>query len=830
MSIKISDRVKETSATTGVGTLTLAGAFSSAFDTFSHGIGNGQQTFYVIENAAGWETGIGTYSSAGNTLSRDLILSSSAGGSAVSLVGTSTVFCGQSAVKSVFVDVSGNLDLTRVSGVVFSDGSLQTVAGGNPTSISGWADSTMSARDVLVSGWALANDITMSGWVASNATANSGWGLAADLGISGWAKLADAKILSQGTTLIMGVSGWADLAMSARDAALSGWANSTFAPTAISGWAGSTISNTGAAVSGWANSRDAVISGWALTTLVNSGISLSGWASSTISNGDAAVSGWANDRDIVVSGWSDSTMTARDTALSGWAKSTIDASGQDVRVFAIVTATGALTSAIQNDWYTSGQVVGRLDASGAALIAADTALSGWAQATFDGIPSLTAISGWTSSTIVNSGNALKTSIDASGNAVSGWAQSTFNAIVSSTIVSGWADRTITNSGATLSGWAQSTFDGIPNATAISGWAASTIINSGQAITTAYTAADTAVSGWANTVFGLVPKLTGINSFTNDIDISGGILRLLGGTTTRPVIQIADSGVADDIGIYYVAGNVEPLQIRFNGTTMFGIRSNGILQVDTNQIYMPAGAASILFNNSTLARNTSNGRIDFSLGAVSGIDYTTIIGNSGSKTVVRGAGNQQAPLQEWQNSSSGVVASMKNDGSLYASGGILFTDGSTITSNTLSTSAVSGWANSTIINSGQAVSGWAQNTFTGLPSATQTLTNKRVTPRASGMSDAGGSPFINTDNCDIFIASGQKVNISSFTTNLTGTPTNGQLLWIAVAGTSGAIAITWGASFESSTLTLPTTTVSTTRLDMGFVWNSMTSKWRLVAQA
>ena len=66
-------------------------------------------------------------------------------------------------------------------------------------------------------------------------------------------------------------------------------------------------------------------------------------------------------------------------------------------------------------------------------------------------------------------------------------------------------------------------------------------------------------------------------------------------------------------------------------------------------------------------------------------------------------------------------------------------------------------------------------------------------------------------------------------SLTGTPVNGQKLWIAITGT-GAIAITWGASFESSTVTLPTTTVTTNRLDVGFVWNVATSKWRCVATA
>ena len=114
------------------------------------------------------------------------------------------------------------------------------------------------------------------------------------------------------------------------------------------------------------------------------------------------------------------------------------------------------------------------------------------------------------------------------------------------------------------------------------------------------------------------------------------------------------------------------------------------------------------------------------------------------------------------------------------------------------------------------------------SGTQTLTNKRITSRVSTTASSA-TPTINTDNTDQFGLTAQTVDITSFTTNLTGTPTDGQKLWIYIVGTA-ARAITWGASFEASTVALPTTTVSTNRLDIGFVWNAATSKWRCVASA
>jgi hypothetical protein len=37
-------------------------------------------------------------------------------------------------------------------------------------------------------------------------------------------------------------------------------------------------------------------------------------------------------------------------------------------------------------------------------------------------------------------------------------------------------------------------------------------------------------------------------------------------------------------------------------------------------------------------------------------------------------------------------------------------------------------------------------------------------------------------------------------------------------------------FEASTVALPTTTVSTNRMDIIFIWNTVTSKWRCLSVA
>lgn len=106
------------------------------------------------------------------------------------------------------------------------------------------------------------------------------------------------------------------------------------------------------------------------------------------------------------------------------------------------------------------------------------------------------------------------------------------------------------------------------------------------------------------------------------------------------------------------------------------------------------------------------------------------------------------------------------------------------------------------------------------------TNTRIVPRV-GTTASTATPSINSDLYDFYSITALTVAITSVT--VTGTPTDGQRLWLAITGTA-ARAISWGSSFEASTIALPSTTVTTARLDVGFVWNAATSKWRCVGVA
>ncbi len=111
----------------------------------------------------------------------------------------------------------------------------------------------------------------------------------------------------------------------------------------------------------------------------------------------------------------------------------------------------------------------------------------------------------------------------------------------------------------------------------------------------------------------------------------------------------------------------------------------------------------------------------------------------------------------------------------------------------------------------------------------TLTNKRITPRV-GTDTSAALPAINTDNVDVFSLTAQAANITSFTTNLSGTPTNFQKLIIRIKDNGTARGITWGASFEARGVALPTTTVKSKVLTVGFIYDTATSKWGCVASA
>tara|TARA_R100000654_G_scaffold36217_1_gene61869 strand:- start:11309 stop:13228 length:1920 start_codon:yes stop_codon:yes gene_type:complete len=144
MALVVKDRVKETTSTTGTGTLTLGGAVTG-FQTFTSVLSNSDTTYYAIfESSTGqFEVGLGTFTSSGTTLARTTILESSNSGNAINLTaGAADVFITQPAEKAVYLDASGHIataDGRNVTNVAASTattaGTVTTAAQPNITSL-----------------------------------------------------------------------------------------------------------------------------------------------------------------------------------------------------------------------------------------------------------------------------------------------------------------------------------------------------------------------------------------------------------------------------------------------------------------------------------------------------------------------------------------------------------------------------------------------------------------------------------------------------------------------------------------------------------------------
>ena len=143
MALVVYDRVQETTATTGTGTITLGGAVAG-YQSFAV-VGNGNTTFYCIVNGSAWEVGIGTYSTTGPTLARTTVLSNSSGTtSPITLSGASNVFVTYPSEKSVNLDGSGNVSaLGTISSGVWQGSTIQTAYGGTGVTTSTGASSNV---------------------------------------------------------------------------------------------------------------------------------------------------------------------------------------------------------------------------------------------------------------------------------------------------------------------------------------------------------------------------------------------------------------------------------------------------------------------------------------------------------------------------------------------------------------------------------------------------------------------------------------------------------------------------------------------------------------
>ena len=146
MALILKDRVKESSSSSGTGSITLGGAIPG-YQTFNAAIATGSTVYYTIHNlTAGdddeWEVGVGTFTSPA-TLSRDTVLSSSTGSKVNFTAGASglEVFVTQPAEQALYTN--------QATGIVESSGN---------------GSNTIAFTNINAS-----NIVTVSGTISTNA-------------------------------------------------------------------------------------------------------------------------------------------------------------------------------------------------------------------------------------------------------------------------------------------------------------------------------------------------------------------------------------------------------------------------------------------------------------------------------------------------------------------------------------------------------------------------------------------------------------------------------------------------------------------------------------
>lgn len=112
-----------------------------------------------------------------------------------------------------------------------------------------------------------------------------------------------------------------------------------------------------------------------------------------------------------------------------------------------------------------------------------------------------------------------------------------------------------------------------------------------------------------------------------------------------------------------------------------------------------------------------------------------------------------------------------------------------------------------------------------PDSVDTLTNKTLVPRIGSLT-ASTTLTIDSDLYDQFYLTEMT---ATTTIAVSGTPENGQKLILGITASTTAQGLVWADNFATSTdLDLPATTVAEKTMFLEFIWNSVKSKWILLA--
>lgn len=829
MALVLKDRVKVLATTTGTGTFTLGSAVTG-YQDFSV-IGNGNSTYYAIvaQSTPDWEVGIGTYTASGTLLSRDTILESSNGGAAVDFpAGTKDVFVTYPAERSVYLDSAGSypvqntFDTLNAANAVLTAGTISTA----PTSSTDIANKSY-VDTIAAAGISYHAPVRVESPTPLNATYNNGTsgvgatltnaGTQAALVIDGITLSVNDRVLvyTQTNATQNGVYVVTDMGSVSTNWVLTRATDAdSYAPNdpnALGQGDGFyvTSGNTGAGELYVCNTVGTITFGTTNITFAQvssaqiysagTGLTLTNTTFSIADTGTAGTYGSTSNVPVFTTNAQGQVTSVTNTAIAIAAGAV---SGLAASATTDTTNASNITSGTLGTGRLSGSYTG---ITGVGTLTAGTWNGGTIAANYGG----TGFSSYTAGDLLyadTSTSLAKLADVAVGNAlISGGvaANPSWGKIGLTTHVDGVLPIANGGTNATTASGALTNLGAYP-ATNPNGYTS----NTGTVTSVAATAG------------------TGISVTGSPITTSGTLT--ITNTAPDQVVSITGAGTTSVTGTYpnftvtsndQYSGTVTSVSGTggYGGLTLSGTvtTSGNITLGGTPTGTWPISVSGNAVNLSTTRSNWStNGTISAVVGQLSWKNYGnghTIFDASASTSPDGGAVNNTNAAVAWSATYPTLMG--WNGSSTYG----VRVD-SARTADTLSgvVAIANGGTGQTTLAAASIV------TYAG----TETLTNKRINPRAV-TETSNGTPSINSDTTDIYGLTAQAVNITSVT--VTGTPVNGQKLWIYIVGTA-ARTITWGASFEASTVALPTTTVSTNRLDVGFVWNAATSKWRCVASA
>lgn len=287
-------------------------------------------------------------------------------------------------------------------------------------------------------------------------------------------------------------------------------------------------------------------------------------------------------------------------------------------------------------------------------------------------------------------------------------------------------------------------------------------------------------------------------------------------------------VDNQIGVWTGNGTIEgDSSLTFDTTTNF-LTANGNLSLGTGNFLGFTGGTTVdttnysLFGNATLTllNARSGGSISFRIANVDVANFTTTGGYGFGATYYNIDPGQNNMTVEGK---LGVGNSAPSK-TLDVTGTGNFT--STLTANT---TLELGHATDTTLSRSAAGVLAVEGVVIPSISSTNTLTNKRTTPRAYNTTSLT-TLTPETDTYDYFELTAQAANLTVANASTT-TPTRGEKMVIAITSDATPRTLTFGTNYVAKGgIALPTTTVASKTLTLGFMYNGGLAKWNLIASA